>query len=377
MSETQKKKYEISEKVKDYLVRAHSFQEVGTEQMPDKDYDVLHFPHMIFAAGVIMGIYGYFIIYISSGISAYLDGIAVLIVGNIVATVGMIVLLKKYWFSFLILLSISIGLIIGMMIIWDFAIIPWAESRGLALSIGESGVFWLRTSLVLLTMMTFAYTACFIWYMAARYTSLLYFKFYAPTEEKTLRYFIVDPWRKVLKSKSSLIKDIIGRVDYPFLFLLTILMTLIEVGDLYFIQINWDSYFEEALIMYILLCAMVVLFPSFWLLDYVRIYDDERLEVRSLGRQVEIIIYGYAGIGTVISFISRSQTSIESAILEFYMLALYLIPTLIVLIGGYVLLTERDVYFIADKIVHGNKVIVDYKLIDSKGSELKWWKSKE
>ena len=33
----------IKEKVKEFLVRAHSFQEVGTEELPDENYDILHF----------------------------------------------------------------------------------------------------------------------------------------------------------------------------------------------------------------------------------------------------------------------------------------------------------------------------------------------
>ena len=40
---------ELSERVKGYLIRAHSFQEVGTKVLPDKDYDVLNFPHLLFS----------------------------------------------------------------------------------------------------------------------------------------------------------------------------------------------------------------------------------------------------------------------------------------------------------------------------------------
>ena len=53
-----KDEMEMTKRVKDYLIRAHSFQEVGTEVLDDEDYDVLHFPHLLLAAGVIMAIYG-------------------------------------------------------------------------------------------------------------------------------------------------------------------------------------------------------------------------------------------------------------------------------------------------------------------------------
>ncbi len=88
---------EISERVKEFIVRAHSFQEMGTEVLEDEGYDVLHFPHLVLAAGVIMAMYGYFIIIISPSLSAYQDALFILIVGNIIATIGMLRLLKKYW----------------------------------------------------------------------------------------------------------------------------------------------------------------------------------------------------------------------------------------------------------------------------------------
>ncbi len=375
IQEDQKK---VSERVKEYIVRAHSFQEMGTEVLPDKDYDVLHFPHLALACGVIMAIYGYFIILISKSFSAYQDGLVVLIVGNILATLGMLRLLQKYWVSFLILLFMSAGIILVLMALWDFILYPFAKAGGFIPSgtgVTAEGIFWMRVSLVILTTSTFAYTACFIWYLLARFTSSIYFKFFSLAKEKASRFFIVDPWRKTVSSKSALIGDILSRVYWPFFFLLSLILTLTGSGDLYFIQVQWNSYFQTVLLMYLLLCAMVVLFPAFWLLDYVRYYNESRLEVRSLGRRVLILVKGYAGFGTVFTFIARSQHGIVNALLEFYMMTLYLIPSLILLIGGYVLLTERDVYYIADKVVHGNKVIVDFKLIDSNGSELKWWLS--
>ena len=95
--------------------------------------------------------------------------------------------------------------------------------------------------------------------------------------------------------------------------------------------------------------------------------------MKSLGQRILILVKGYAGFGTLFTFITRTQNDFFGALLEFYMMTLYLIPSLILLIGGYVLLTERDVYYIASKVTHGNKVIVDYKLIDSVGEELEWW----
>lgn len=374
-SEIEKEKFDVSEKLKDYLVRAHSFQEVGTEVLPEEEYDVLKFPQLLFAAGVIISMYGYFIVYVSrDSFSAFFDGFIVLIAGNIIATLGMIKLLKKYWGSFFMLLIISTAIIIIMMALWDFVIKPWAFSVGIIIE-GDSigGSFLQRFAIVLLTTTTFAYTSCFVWYLLARYTSVFYFKIFSRGGKKARRFFIVDPWRKTLSSKVSLIGDILGRIYYPFFFLLAVILTLSEYGDLYFIQIDWDNYFQTVLLMYGLLCLMVVLFPAFWLLDYVRFYNESRLEVRSIGRQVLILVKGYAGFGTIFSFISRSQVNFFGAILELFNLALYLIPSLIILIGGYVLLTERDVYYIADKLVHGDKVIVDYRLIDSTGSELKWW----
>jgi len=372
--EEQKKKDFVSDRVKQYLLRAHSFQEVGTEQLPDEKYDVLHFPHLFLAAGVIMAVYGYYIIFISTAASAKLDGFAALIAGNIIATFGMIRLLKKYWGSFLVLLMISSGIIFLMMVIWDYLIFPWANAEGFVPSgTGTEGYFLERVFLVILTMTTFAYTACFVWFIVARYTSAFYFNIFSRGKGKGNRFFIVDPWRKTLKSKASLIGDIIGRIRYPFLLLLSILLSLSGAGELYFIQVDWNSYFDAVLLTYFLLCLMVVLFPAFWLLDYVRFYNESRLEVNSMGKRVLVLIYGYAGIGTLVSFISRSQAGFMEALLELYMLTLYLVPTLIVLIGGYVLLTERDVYYIAGKVKHGNKVIVEYRLIDSTGKELQWW----
>ncbi|MHA1150555.1 MAG: hypothetical protein ACTSR8_20235 [Promethearchaeota archaeon] len=369
---------EVSERVKDYLIRAHSFQEMGTEVLEDKDYDVLHFPHLFFAAGVIMAIYGYFIILVSSDTdySTFQDGLIILIIGNIIATFGMLRLLRKYWSEFFILLTISIGLIIGMMAIWFYALFPIAENEGFITSgVTEEGTFWERTSLVILTTSTFAYTACFVWYLFARFTSSLYYRFFSTTKSRASRFFIVDPWRKTLSNKGALIADILERVYWPFFFLLAVIMTLSATGDLYFIEVSWNNYFEAVLLTYLLLCAMVILFPAFWLLDYVRYYNEGRLEVRSLGQRVLILVKGYAGFGTIITFINRigENAGFLGAILEFYMMAMFLIPSLILLIGGYVLLTERDVYYIADKIIHGDRVIVDYKLIDSKGEELKWW----
>jgi len=64
--EIRKDKDEVTKRVKDYLIRAHSFQEVGTERLPDKNYDILHFPHILLGTGVIMAIYGFYIILISS-----------------------------------------------------------------------------------------------------------------------------------------------------------------------------------------------------------------------------------------------------------------------------------------------------------------------
>lgn len=369
---------EVSERVKEYLVRAHSFQEMGTEVLEDEDYDVLHFPHLFFAAGVIMAIYGYFIILVSSDInySAFQDGLIILIIGNIIATFGMLRLLKKYWSEFFILLMISIGMIILMMAIWFYALFPFAEAEGFISSgVTEEGSFWERTALVILTTSTFAYTACFIWYLLARFTSSLYFRFFSATKDRASRFFIVDPWRKTLSNKGALIEDILERVYWPFFFLLAVIMTLSSTGELYFVEVSWDNYFEAVLLTYVLLCAMVVLFPAFWLLDYVRYYNEGRLEVRSLGQRILILVKGYAGFGTIITFINRigEKAGLIGAILEFYMMAMFLIPSLILLIGGYVLLTERDVYYIADRVVHGDRVIVDYRLIDSKGEELKWW----
>ncbi|MHA1271805.1 MAG: hypothetical protein ACTSVV_08355 [Promethearchaeota archaeon] len=366
---------ELSERVKGYLIRAHSFQEVGTKVLPDKDYDVLNFPHLLFSAGVIMAIYGYFIIFISSGYSAYRDGLVVLIAGNIIATVGILKLLKKYWSEYFVLLLISIFLIVIMMGCWDYFIYPWAiKQKIVPPDLTTEGSFYNRVGLVILTTTTFAYTACFIWFILARFTSFLFFKIFSFGKKKRNRFFIVDPWRKTLKNKAALIKDILNRVYYPFLFLLATILTLSEEGDVYFIQVSWSNYFEAVLFMYILLCAMVILFPAFWLLDYVRYYNEERLEVISLGRRVLILVYGYAGFGTIIWFINAyADIGVLAAILELYMMTLYLIPTLILLIGSYILLTERDVYYIASKVPHGDKVVVEYKLIDSKGNVLEWW----
>jgi hypothetical protein len=261
-----------------------------------------------------------------------------------------------------------------MMVIWDYAIVPWAEDQGIiAESIGTVDVFVNRASLVFLTILTFAYTACFVWYILARYTSSFYFQLFSRSSEKQIRFFIVDPWRKTVAKKSSLLSDIIGRTRVPFFFLLTIILTLQGVGSVYFIQIDWNTYFESVLIMDLLLCAMVVLFPAFWLLDYIRYYNEDRLEVRSIGRQVLILVKGYAGFGTLFTFITRSTYGLVPALLDFFMVTLYLMPSLIILIGGYVLLTERDVYYIASKVIHGDTVIVEYKLFDTLGDELKWW----
>jgi hypothetical protein len=372
--EIRKDEMEITQRVKDYLIRAHSFQEVGTEVLEDEDYDVLHFPHLLLAAGVIMAIYGYFIIVISTSESAFLDGLAALIAGNVIATIGMIRLLKKYWVSFLILVLISLAIVIGMMVIWDYLIVPWAETQGiLAESVGTVDKFINRASLVFLTILTFAYTACFVWYILARYTSSFYFQLFSRSKEKQIRFFIVDPWRKTVAKKSSLISDIIGRTRVPFFFLLTIILSLQGAGSVYFIQIDWNTYFESVLIMDLLLCAMVVLFPAFWLLDYIRYYNEDRLEVRSIGRQVLILVKGYAGFGTLVTLITRSQFGLAQALMDFFMVSLYLMPSLIILVGGYVLLTERDVYYIASKVIHGDSVIVEYKLFDTLGDELKWW----
>ncbi len=371
-------KDQVSERVKDFLVRAHSFQEMGTEELPDEDYDVLHFPHLILAAGVIMAVYGYFIILVTTEFSAYQDGIVILIVGNVISTIGILGLLKKYWASFFILLLLSIGMIIGMMVLWDYVLFPVGKGEGFIPSgMSEEGNSMAKIGLVVLTTLTFAYTACFLWYLLARFTSSIYFKFFSLTKEKANRFFIVDPWRKTLASKSTLISDIINRVYVPFFFLLSIIMTLSSAGTLYFIQVGWSNYFETVLLTFFLICAMVVLFPAFWLLDYVRYYNEERLEVKSLGARILILVKGYAGFGTIFTFLARSQEGIVSASLEFYMLTLYLLPSLILLIGGYVLLTERDVYYIADKVVHGDKVIIEFKLIDSTGKELKWWLTSE
>lgn len=365
---------EVKDRVKEYLVRATSFQEVGTEVLSDQEYDVLHFPHLIFAAGVIMSVYGYFIIFISTAYSAYIDGLVILILGNIIASFGMLRLLKKYWASFLAILFITILLIIGMMALWDFVIIPTTNRAGLLpKEMASSGSFLNKTFLVILTTITFSYTACFVWFLGARFTSSLYFKLFSRGKEKKYKFFIVDPWRKTLTSKSALISDVLGHIRYPFLFLLTIILTLSQQGKTFFIDFRWNNYFEAVLLMYFLLCAMVILFPAFWLLDYVRYYDADRLEVTSMGNRVLILIYGYAGFGTIVTFISRSQAGIVVAMLEFYMVALYLIPSLMLLIGGYILLTERDVYYIAGKVPHGDKVIIEYKLIDSVGKELQWW----
>ncbi len=367
-------KDEIKQRVNDYLVRAHSFQEVGTEVLPDENYDVLHFPHIILAIGVIMGLYGYFIIYISSEYTVYLDGLSALIVGNIISTIGMLRLLKKYWTSFVILLLLSFGIIALMLAIWIFILVPWGLSSGLFLtSLGSQVDFLNRVMIIIQTTLMFAYTACFVWYIFARYTSSLYFRLYSGGKKKRHQFFIVDPWRKTLSNKMILIKDILGRILYPFLFLLSIMLSVTNVGELYFTQIDWDNYFQSILVMYALLCVMVVIFPALWLLDYVRFYDEHRLEVRSMGRQVLFLVKGYAGFGIIISFLARSQDGIISALMELFILTLYLIPTLILLIGGYVLLTERDVYYIASKVPHGDVVIVNYKLIDSLGEELRWW----
>ena len=369
-----KEKNEVSEKIKDYISRAHSFQEVGTEQLPDKDYDVLHFPHIIFASGVIMSMYGYFIIYISTAQGVSVDGLAALIVGNIIATVGIIRLLKKYWSELLILMFIGLGIIFVMMIFWDFLIYPLAGSVGLlSKDLISEGDFFTRVALVILTTLTFSYTACFVWFILARYTSTFYFRILSRGKESKVRVFLVDPFRKTLTSKYELVTAILYRIIYPFLFILSLILYMSEEGEFYYMNISWNSYFEAVLLLYLLLCAMAVLFPAFWLLDYVRYFDDERLEVTSMGETVLILVYGYAGIGTLLWFIQRSQGGILVALMELYMVTLYIVPALIILIGGYVLLTERDVYYIADQIVHGDKVIVDYKLIDSDGNELKWW----
>ena len=367
-------KKEVSKKVKDFIVRAHSFQEMGTEELPDENYDVLHFPHLILAAGVIMSVYGYFIILVSTGDSNLMDGIIILTLGTVISTLGMLRLLSRYWASFFILLLLSGGLVFTMMALWDFVIYPSAEQQGLiADTLKTTDSFIVRFPLVLLTTFTFAYTACFVWYLLARFTSTMYYKIFASSKEKSSRFFIVDPWRKTLQSKGALVGDILNRVYIPFFFLLSIIMTISAYGDLLFIQVNWGDYFETVLLTYFLLCAMVVLFPAFWLLDYVRFYDENRLEVKSLGQRVLILVKGYAGFGTIFTFITRTSQNFFGALLEFYMMALYLIPSLILLIGGYVLLTERDVYYIASKVPHGDKVIVDFKMIDSIGEELEWW----
>jgi hypothetical protein len=368
--EIRQDKQEVKEKVKEFLIRAHSFQEVGTEVLDDKDYDVLHFPHLILAMGVIMSIYGYFIIILSTElapspiIEAYQDGLAALIAGNVIATIGMLRLLKKYWGSFIILLLLNAGLITILLALWNF------------LLTGTSGTaedFWNQTILTILTTLTFAYTACFVWYIGARYTSSLYFRLFSGGKSKANKFFIVDPWRKTLSNKGALIKDILGRTIYPFLFLLSVIMSITEAGGLYFAQLDWDKYFQSVLIIYLLLCAMVVIFPALWLLDYVRYIDENRLEVRSMGQQVLFLVKGYAGFGIFVTFFARSQSDLFGAIMELLMLTIYLIPSLILLIGGYVLLTERDVYYIASKVAHGDVVVVNYKLIDSFGEELKWW----
>ncbi|HDZ19513.1 hypothetical protein LCGC14_1102970 [marine sediment metagenome] len=369
--EIRKDKEEVTRRVKDYLIRAHSFQEVGTEKLPDENYDILHFPHILLGAGVIMAIYGFYIILISTDLAsytAYIDGFIVLVVGNVIAFLGMLRLLKKYWSSYLILLILTIGIIFGMLAMWYFVFVP----IGIVEVIPTN--FWAQAGIVILSTTTFAFTACFVWYIIARYTSFLYYKVFSGGKAKGNRFFIVDPWRKTLSSKTMLIKDIMGRVIYPFLFLLAIMLTLSEEGELSFFHVTWDNYFQAILPLFFLLCAMVVIFPALWLLDYVRFYDENRLEVRSMGRRILTLIKGYAGFGVLVSFLSRSQNEpLIKVLLDLYMLFLYLIPSLIILIGGYVLLTERDVYYIASKVTHGDVVIVDYKLMDSKGKELEWW----
>lgn len=363
----------VQQQVKDYLTRSTSFQEVGTEQLPDKHYDVLHFPHIIYSAGVIMSVYGYFIIFISTqlgfwNIDNYLDGLIILIIGCAVATLGLMKLLQKYLLSFIYLLVLGVLLIIGMLALWDYVLLPYARSIGIFSIEAATDPFWNRAALIILTTLTFSYTACLIWFIGARYTSLLYLKLFASGKERKYRFFVVDPWRKILKSKFALMKDVLGHIYYPFLFLLTLLLTLqVEV---FFIDYDWNSYFGQVLLLYFLLCAMVVLFPAFWLLDYLRYYNKDSLEVNSLGGRIVRFIYGYAGLGSIVTFITRSQAGVFRAILEFYMVTMYLIPSLIVLIGSYILLTERDVYFIAGKVPHGDKVIIDYKLIDADGKIL-------
>lgn len=369
------KKSQVSKRVEEYLVRAHSFQELGTEELPEEDYDVLHFPQLLFAIGIIVCIYGYFIIYISTNDQTFFDGFVTLVVGNIIATIGLLRLVKKYWRSFLIFLMITIGLIFLMMSLWYYVISPAAKAADILPStLEQEEEFLLRSAYIILTTFTFAYIACFIWFQVARYTSALYYYLFSRGSKKRNKFFIVDPWRKGLTKRLYIITDILKRVRYPFLFLLTVILTLSGFGDLYFIEINIDDYFQTVLLMYLLLCAMVILFPAFWLLDYVRYYNEDRLEVRSIGRQVLILVKGYCGFGILFTFINRGQEDIFATLLDLYMMAMFLIPTLILLIGSYVLLTERDVFYIAEKIPHGDKVIVDYKLIDSKGEELEWWK---
>ncbi len=370
----EKSKSQVSKRVEDYLIRAHSFQELGTEELPNEDYDVLHFPQMLFAIGIVICIYAYYIIYISTTEQTFIDGFVALVVGNIVATIGLLRLVKGYWKTFAIFLLISISLITLMLGLWYYFISPAAKVAGiLPMTLEQTDPFLRRTAFVILTTTTFAYIACFIWFLVARYTSALYFYIFSRGAQKKNKFFIVDPWRKSLSKKIYIITDILKRVRYPFLFLLTIILTLSGFGSLYFIEIDWQDYFETVLLMYILLCAMVILFPAFWLLDYVRYYNEDRLEVRSIGRQVLILVKGYCGFGIIFTFINRGQKDIWATLLDLYMLSMFLIPTLIILIGSYVLLTERDVFYIAEKVPHGDKVIVDYKLIDSKGKELKWW----
>lgn len=363
---------EIKEKVKDYLSRATSFQEVGTELLPDKDYDVLHFPHIIYAAGVIMSIYGYFIIFLSTQLGFwnfenYRAGIIILMIGCGIATFGLLRLLKKYWLSFLNILIIGIAIIIGMLALWDYVLLPVAQSAGIFDIEASKDPFWTRAFLIILTTLTFSYTACFIWFLGARYTSLLYLKIFASGREKKYRFFVVDPWRKILKSKFALVKDVLSYIYYPFLFLLTVLLSL-QV-QVFFIDYDWNSYFGRVLLLYFLLCAMVALFPAFWLLDYLRYYNTESLEVNSLGGRITRLIKGYASLGSIITFITRSQDGLLKAALEFYVVTMYLFPSLVILIGAYILLTERDVYFISTRLPHGNKVMIKYKFIDINGKE--------
>ncbi|MFX0101855.1 MAG: hypothetical protein ACFFCS_19985 [Candidatus Hodarchaeota archaeon] len=362
----------VYEKFRAAVTRAHSFKEMGMERRSDKDYDILHFPHIWYAAGVIMAVYGYYISYISEGSAAFFDGLIIMIIGNIFTTLGMLYLLKKYRQQFFLLIITAILIAVIMMALWDGVLVPYGAREGILTP--STRPFWERVGLVMLTIMTFAYAASFIWFIAARYTSALYYKIFETFVYRggKRQLFIVDPWRKTVATRTGLIRAVFGRIFYPLLFVLAILQTISSTNVLViFIEIDWSDYFQSVLITFLLLIVMVTIFPAFWLLDYVRYYKLDSLEVQSLGERVLLLIKGYSGVGVIFSFISFDN--IAQSIISIFQLTLYLVPTLLILVGAYLLLTERDIFYIAEKVTHGDKVVADYKLIDSKGQELKWW----